>query len=112
MEEHRVQGQVVLPVFYGVDPSKVRNQISSFGDSFQDLIQRTSPTNDQVLRWKTDLREAGGIAGFVVLNSRNESEDIKNIVEHVCEVLDKKDLFIVEHPVGVNSRVQDLIKMS
>ncbi|XP_028751286.1 TMV resistance protein N-like [Neltuma alba] len=47
-----------------------------------------------------------------MLNSRNESEDIKNIVEHVCEILDKKDLFVANHPVGVNSRVQDLIKMS
>ncbi|KAI9077620.1 hypothetical protein K1719_040395 [Acacia pycnantha] len=112
MEVHKVQGQVVLPVFYGVEPSEVRNQISSFGDSFQDLIQRRSPTHDQVLRWRKDLREAGGIAGFVVLNSRNESEDIKNIVKHVCEVLDKKELFIAYHPVGVNSRVQDLIKMS
>ncbi|KAI9077644.1 hypothetical protein K1719_040419 [Acacia pycnantha] len=112
MEVHRVQGRVVLPVFYGVDPSAVRNQISSFGKAFQDLIQRSSPTHDQVLRWRTDLREAGGIAGFVVLNSRNESEDIKNIVEHVCEVLDKKDLFIPDHPVGLDSRVQDLIEMS
>ncbi|KAI9077633.1 hypothetical protein K1719_040408 [Acacia pycnantha] len=112
MEVHRVQGRVVLPVFYGVDPSEVRNQTSSFGQAFQDLIERSSPTHDQVLRWRTDLHEAGGIAGFVMLNSRNESEDIKNIVEKVCEILDKKDLFIADHPVGVNSRVQDLIKMS
>ncbi|KAK4284055.1 hypothetical protein QN277_000935 [Acacia crassicarpa] len=112
MEVHKVQGRVVLPVFYDVDPSEVRNQTSSFGVSFQDLIQRSSPTHDQVLRWRTDLREAGSIAGFVVLNSRNESDDIKNIVKHVCQVLDKKDLFIAEYPVGVNPRVQDLIKMS
>ncbi|KAK4269982.1 hypothetical protein QN277_023073 [Acacia crassicarpa] len=112
MEVHRVQGQVVLPVFYGVDPSEVHNQISSFGEAFQDLIQRISPLHDQVLRWRIDLREAGGIAGFAMLNSRNESEDIKNIVEHVCEVLDKKDLFIADHSVGVNSRVHDLIKIS
>ncbi|KAK4269988.1 hypothetical protein QN277_023078 [Acacia crassicarpa] len=70
MEVHRVQGRVVLPVFYGVDPSEVLHQISNFGEVFQDLIQRSSPTYDQVLRWRSDLREAGGIAGFVVLNSR------------------------------------------
>ncbi|KAK4269976.1 hypothetical protein QN277_023067 [Acacia crassicarpa] len=70
MEVHRVQGRVVLPVFYGVDPSEVRNQISSFGEAFQDLIQRSLPTHDQVLRWRIDLHEAGGIAGFVLLNSR------------------------------------------
>ncbi|KAI9085175.1 hypothetical protein K1719_032886 [Acacia pycnantha] len=111
MEVHRVQGQVVLPVFYGVDPSEVRNQISNFGEAFQDLIQRSSPTHDQVLRWRSDLHEAGGIAGFVVLNSRNESEDIKNIVEHVCEILDKKDLFIANYPVGLDSRMENLIEM-
>ncbi|KAK4269987.1 hypothetical protein QN277_023077 [Acacia crassicarpa] len=112
MEVHRLQGRVVLPVFYDVDPSEVRNQISSFGDSFQDLIQKSSLTHDQVLRWRTDLREAGGIAGFVVLNSRNESEDIKNIVTHVCEILDKKDMFIANYPIGLDSRMENLIKMS
>ncbi|XP_054781600.1 disease resistance protein RPV1-like isoform X2 [Prosopis cineraria] len=112
MELHRAQGRVVLPVFYGVDPSEVRNQISGFGEAFQDLIQRSSLTEEEVLRWRTALREAGGIAGLVVLNSRNESEDIKNIVEHVNKILDKKDLFIADHPVGVDSRLQDLIKAS
>ncbi|XP_028751294.1 TMV resistance protein N-like [Neltuma alba] len=112
MELHRAQGRVALPVFYGVDPSQVRNQSSTFGDAFRDLIQRSSPTEDEVSRWRTDLREAGGIAGFVVLNSKDESEDIKNIVKHVCKILDKKDLFIANHPVGVDSRLTDLIKIS
>ncbi|KAI9085156.1 hypothetical protein K1719_032867 [Acacia pycnantha] len=112
MEVHRVQGRVVLPVFYGVDPSEVRNQISSFGEAFQGLIQRSLLIHDQELRWRTDLREAGGIAGFVVLNSRNESEDIKNIVEHVSELLDKKDLFIANYSVGLDSRMENLIEMS
>ncbi|XP_028751253.1 TMV resistance protein N [Neltuma alba] len=112
MELHRAQGRVALPVFYGVDPTQVRNQSSSFGDAFRELIQRSSPTEDEVSRWRTDLREAGGIAGFVVLNSKDESEDIKNIVKHVCKILDKKDLFIANHPVGVDSRLKDLIKIS
>ncbi|KAI9085166.1 hypothetical protein K1719_032877 [Acacia pycnantha] len=112
MEVHRILGRVVLPVFYDVDPSEVRNQFSSFGEAFQDLIQRSSPTHDQVLRWRTDIREAGGIAGFVILNSRNESEDIKNIVELVCEILDKNDLFVANYPVGLDSRMESLIEMS
>ncbi|XP_028758923.1 uncharacterized protein LOC114717868 [Neltuma alba] len=112
MEFYRVLGRVILPVFYDVDPSEVRNQMSSFGAAFRDLIQRSSPTENEVSRWRIDLREAGGIAGFVVLNSKNESKDIKTIVEHVCKILDKKDLFIANHPVGVDSRLQDLIKIS
>ncbi|XP_054795398.1 disease resistance protein RPV1-like [Prosopis cineraria] len=112
MELHRAQGRVVLPVFYGVGPSEVRNQISGFEEAFRDLIQRSSLTEEEVLRWRTALREVASIAGFVVLNSRNESEDIKNIVEHVNKILDKKELFIADHPVGVSSRLQGYIKIS
>ncbi|XP_054795870.1 TMV resistance protein N-like isoform X1 [Prosopis cineraria] len=70
MELHRAQGRVVLPVFYGVGPSEVRNQISGFEEAFRDLIQRSSLTEEEVLRWRTALREVASIAGFVVLNSR------------------------------------------
>ena len=70
LELHKSNGQVVLPVFYDVDPSEIRNQTSSFGEAFEDLIQRTSPPKYLVSNWKTTLTEAGGIAGFVVLGSR------------------------------------------
>ncbi|XP_028758914.1 TMV resistance protein N-like [Neltuma alba] len=112
MELHRVEGRIILPVFYGVDPSEVHKQHSSFGKAFRDLIHKISPIEDEVSRWRTDLREAGGITGFVVLNSKNESEDIKKIVEHVRKILDKKDLSIAEHLVRVDSSLQDLIKIS
>ncbi|XP_057458684.1 disease resistance protein RPV1-like [Lotus japonicus] len=112
MECHTTIGQVVLPVFYGVDPSQVRSQTGEFGKKFQDLINRTMLQLDNpVPRWREALREAGGIAGFVVLNSRNESEAIENIVENVTRLLDKTDLFIADNPVGVESRVRDIIQL-
>ncbi|PNX58872.1 putative TIR-NBS-LRR resistance protein, partial [Trifolium pratense] len=39
----------------------------------------------------------------------NESADIKNVVEHVT--LDRTELFVAEHPVGVESRVQAATKL-
>ena len=51
------------------------------------------------------------ILSLVHLLYRNESEDIKNIVEQVTYMLDMKDLFIANHPVGVESRVQEVIKL-
>ncbi|MED6186114.1 hypothetical protein PIB30_063688 [Stylosanthes scabra] len=39
----------------------------------------------------------------------NESEDIKRIVKHVTRLLDKTELFVAEHPVGVTPRVQKVI---
>jgi len=42
---------------------------------------------------------------------RNESEVIKDIVENVTHFLDKTDLFIADNPVGIESRVQDMIQL-
>ncbi|XP_024641700.2 disease resistance protein RPV1, partial [Medicago truncatula] len=136
MDCRRTQGQLVLPVFYDVDPCEVRHQTSEFGKAFQSLLNRISKEEglyvrfgkavrnllsslsiykdespDQVLTWRTTLREVAGLAGFVVLNSRNESEIIRNIVEKVTHLLDKTDLFVAHNPVGVETRVQDMIQL-
>jgi len=42
---------------------------------------------------------------------RNESADIKNIVKHVTRLLDRTELFVAEHPVGVESRVEAVTKL-
>ncbi|MCH79878.1 TMV resistance protein N-like [Trifolium medium] len=138
MDCRRALGQVVLPVFYDVDPSEVRHQTGEFGKAFQSLLNRLSnkkgihhrvgkavryllnslsiykeESPDQVLRWswRAALREAAGLAGFVVLNARNESEAIKDIVEKVTQLLDKTDLFVANNPVGVETRVRDMIQL-
>jgi pantothenate kinase-related protein Tda10 len=42
---------------------------------------------------------------------RDESEDIKTIVERVTRLLNKTELLVAEHPVGLESRVQDVIQL-
>ncbi|MCH93380.1 TMV resistance protein N-like, partial [Trifolium medium] len=112
MECHRTIGQVVLPVFFDVDPSEVRRQTGEFGKSFQNALNRLLKVDEfMVPKWRDSLRDAAGLAGFVVLNSRNESEVIKDIVENVTHLLDKTDLFIADNPVGLESRVQDMIQL-
>ncbi|RDX71262.1 TMV resistance protein N, partial [Mucuna pruriens] len=140
MECHRTIGQVVVPVFYDVDPSQVRHQTGEFGKGFENLETRISTENWETAwyRWidrlneldrelvrkreikelnrenerrKEILREAAAIAGHVVPNSRNESEAIKTIVENVTRLLDKTELFIAHNPVGLESRVQDIIHL-
>ncbi|KAK2420073.1 disease resistance protein RPV1 [Trifolium repens] len=119
-------GLIVLPVFYGVDPSEVRHQNGEFGRAFQSLLTRLSnmkglfkvlnfksgsPNLEQERNWTAALHEVAGFAGFVVLNSRNESEAIKDIVEKVVRVLNKTDLFVANNPVGVEPRVEDMIQL-
>jgi len=85
MECSKTIGQVVLPVFYGVDPSEVRHQNGEFGKAFESLLTRLSntkrlfkvlnfksrsPNMEQERSWTTALHEVAGFAGFVVLNLR------------------------------------------
>ncbi|RDX86504.1 Disease resistance protein RPP5, partial [Mucuna pruriens] len=118
MECRRTIGQVVVPVFYDVDPSEVRHQTGEFGKAFRNLENRIAIEENKVpsefgyvKRWKEELGDAAGISGVVVLNSRNESEAIKSIVENVTRLLDKTEMFVADNPVGVESRVQDMIQL-
>lgn len=51
MECHKTIGQVVLPVFYNVDPSEVRHQIGEFGIAFQNLLTKISK-REHKSRWE------------------------------------------------------------
>ncbi|MCI88748.1 TMV resistance protein N-like, partial [Trifolium medium] len=67
MECWRTIGQMVLPVFYGVDPSEVRHQTGEFGKAFQSLLNRISQEEeeDKSLKWRGALIEAAALAGSV-----------------------------------------------
>ncbi|XP_024636156.1 disease resistance protein RUN1 [Medicago truncatula] len=103
MEIGRTGGMVVVPVFYEVDPSEVRHQEGQFGKALEDLMSTISIDESTKSNWKRELN-IGGIAG-------NESDDVKNIVEHVTRLLDRTELFVAEHPVGVESRVETVTKL-
>ncbi|CAK8533393.1 unnamed protein product [Lathyrus sativus] len=114
---HRTLGQLVVPVFYHIDPSEVRRQRGQFGEGFQRLLKKIMNEMEffqawkLVISWRAALFEAANIAGFVILNSRNESDDIKRIVNKVSHLLNKTDLFVAHNPVGVESRVQEVIQL-
>jgi hypothetical protein len=61
---------VVVPVFYEVDPSEVRHQKGRFGKAFEDLISTISVDESTKGNWRRELLDIGGIAGFVLIDSR------------------------------------------
>lgn len=70
IECRRTMGHMVLPVFYGVDPSEVRHQTGDVGNVFRKLLNNYDENEYEAIEWKNALVEVGGIAGFVVLNHR------------------------------------------
>ncbi|KAL9437635.1 hypothetical protein AB3S75_023495 [Citrus x aurantiifolia] len=98
--------QIVIPVFYRVDPSHVRKQIESFGVSFSKLGERFP---DKKQRWSSALTEAANLSGFDSHVFRNESELIKAVVDEILERLLKLAPFDNKNQlVGVESRVEEI----
>ncbi|KDO39098.1 hypothetical protein CISIN_1g0137244mg, partial [Citrus sinensis] len=53
----RVYGQIVLPVFYGVDPAPVKWPTGSYGDSFLKLEERFKENSEKLQTWRNALKE-------------------------------------------------------
>ncbi|KAJ9672967.1 hypothetical protein PVL29_026295 [Vitis rotundifolia] len=64
MQSRREKRQIIAPVFYHVDPSDVRKQMGSFGETF---ARYQEVTEERVLRWRAALTEAGGLSGWHML---------------------------------------------
>ncbi|RHN38975.1 putative TIR domain, P-loop containing nucleoside triphosphate hydrolase [Medicago truncatula] len=113
MECHISDGQLVVPVFHDVDPSVVRHQKGAFGQVLRDTAKRTSrkgEIEDVVSSWKNALAEAVSIPGWNAISFRNEDELVELIVEDVLRKLNKRLLSITKFPVGLESRVQQVIQ--
>ncbi|XP_034677487.1 disease resistance protein RUN1-like [Vitis riparia] len=63
MQCSREKGQKVLPIFYHVDPSDVRNQTGSFEEAF---ARYGNVTEERVLSWRAALTQASDLSGWHV----------------------------------------------
>ena len=62
-----VREHKVIPIFYHVDPSEVRNQKGIYEKAFSHHEENADEEKkEKIRRWKTALREAGKLAGYDV----------------------------------------------
>ncbi|XP_027906917.1 disease resistance-like protein DSC2 [Vigna unguiculata] len=106
-------GQIVLHVFYDVDPLDVRDQVSDFGKALQETAEK-SYSGEQVehvlSRWSRALTTASDSTGWDVRYFEHDAQLVERIVSDVKTFLDYKDLLITPFPVGIDSRVEDVVK--
>ncbi|GKV51202.1 hypothetical protein SLEP1_g57872 [Rubroshorea leprosula] len=102
-------GQMVLPVFFHVDPSDVRNQRGIFGEAF---ACHQKVTTDKVERWKTALTNAANLAGFDLQSFNGyESQLIKKIIDDVWEKVHHTYPSDVDRLFGIDSPVKEIISL-
>ncbi|XP_008231917.1 PREDICTED: TMV resistance protein N-like [Prunus mume] len=102
--------QIVLPIFYKVDPSDVRKQTSKFGDAFEGLIKRKFKNDkEKVLIWREALTKVANLSGHTFKDGEYETTFINNIVDGILsQVLSCTYWNVAKYPVGIQSRVQDV----
>ncbi|KAM1045862.1 hypothetical protein ACFX2B_036394 [Malus domestica] len=112
MECRRTLGQLVLPIFYDVDPSHVRKQTGSFSQSFLKHTDEKKVERWKLERWRTALNEASNLSGWDLRNTLDghEAKFIRMITNEVTTKLNNKYLDVAPYPVGIDSRVLDISK--
>jgi hypothetical protein len=69
--ERRKMGQIVVPVFYDIDPSDVRKQTGSYADAFARHGERFNGETDRVIKWRGALTEAANLSGWSLKDIAN-----------------------------------------
>nr|XP_023904100.1 disease resistance protein RML1B-like [Quercus suber]XP_023904101.1 disease resistance protein RML1B-like [Quercus suber]XP_023904102.1 disease resistance protein RML1B-like [Quercus suber]XP_023904103.1 disease resistance protein RML1B-like [Quercus suber]XP_023904104.1 disease resistance protein RML1B-like [Quercus suber]XP_023904105.1 disease resistance protein RML1B-like [Quercus suber]XP_023904106.1 disease resistance protein RML1B-like [Quercus suber]XP_023904107.1 disease resistanc len=106
--ECKKKGQNVLPIFYMVDPSEVRNQKGKFGEA---LTKHETECKDkmEVQKWRIALHEAGNIGGWHCTKDHPQFTLIKEVFEVISRLkLNYTKIFDVKYPVGIDSCVEDI----
>ncbi|KAJ9550885.1 LOW QUALITY PROTEIN: hypothetical protein OSB04_014930, partial [Centaurea solstitialis] len=103
LQQKRESNHFVLPVFYHVDPSDVRNQ----EETFKIEVKTGSKwTDDNVKRWKVALTDVANLTGSVL--SGPETKFLKEIVDSIYKELDRKEVHLPPNLTGMDTRYEEI----
>ncbi|WJZ87725.1 hypothetical protein VitviT2T_007086, partial [Vitis vinifera] len=110
MECKKEMKQTVVPIFYHVDPSHVRNQTGRFGEAFSYYKEDTEEMKEKVRSWRSALTEAANTSGEHVKDGF-ESEHVNKIVNDIFRRLNYRMLDVGhDNLVGMDSHVYEIIR--
>ncbi|KAL6128934.1 hypothetical protein ACLB2K_072287 [Fragaria x ananassa] len=95
------QNQIVMPVFYKVDPSHIRKQTGSFGEALTKHESNRKEDKEllqEVQSWRSALQEATDLSGW---DSKNYEDDVGLIDDIV------KDVFAKVQSISTSPHTED-----
>ncbi|KAL5077372.1 hypothetical protein RYX36_016356 [Vicia faba] len=111
LECKRYKEQIVIPVFFNIDPSHVRNQTGSYKEAFEKHKRELKDNYDRLKIWKAALTEAASLVGLDFQNYRTESDFIKDIVKDVLQKLNRKYQYETKGLVGFEKTYEQIESM-
>ncbi|KAI3696362.1 hypothetical protein L1987_79376 [Smallanthus sonchifolius] len=102
MKRRNEREQIVIPIFYHVDPTDVRRQRGPYAEAFS-KHELKDPSKIEL--WRKSLEEASGLSGLDIREIADgyEAKGIQLIVEKISKILSPdKDL------IGLQTRLEDM----
>ncbi|XP_043691768.1 disease resistance protein L6-like [Telopea speciosissima] len=111
IECKKTMNQLVLPIFYDVDPSVVRNHTGSYAEALRVHNKRFHQTI--IDEWKEALREVGDLKGLELKKIANGHEGtlVKLVVAEVSSKLRKDSQIVSDELVGIQSHVEKMMSL-
>ncbi|CAH2061264.1 unnamed protein product [Thlaspi arvense] len=98
--------QVVIPIFYRLDPSHVRKQNGDFGEIFEKTCQNKS--DDEKIQWRRALTDVANILGYHIVTWANEANMIEEIVNDVLGKLNLSASANFDEFVGIEDHIKKM----
>ncbi|PRQ26588.1 putative TIR domain, winged helix-turn-helix DNA-binding domain-containing protein [Rosa chinensis] len=103
-------GQLVVPVFYDIDPSDVRRQKQTYADAFLLLEERFKDNRDKLSKWRDAVTTAANLSGFdsQSKNIKHENELVEAIVKDILMKLNRNVSYAAKSLVGMDNHIHQL----
>ncbi|KEH17646.1 NB-ARC domain protein [Medicago truncatula] len=108
---YKTKGCLVLPVFFGVEPTDVRHHTGRYGKALaehENRFQNDTKNMERLQQWKVALSLAANLPSYHDDSHGYEYELIGKIVKYISNKISRQSLHVATYPVGLQSRVQQV----
>ncbi|KAL6130696.1 hypothetical protein ACLB2K_069075 [Fragaria x ananassa] len=102
------QNQIVVPIFYEVDPSHVRKLKESFAQAFAKHGSDSNLDKEELESWKSSLTRATNLSGYDSKSYRDDNQLVKSIVEDILKKLIRISPSKTDGLIGMNTHMKKI----
>ncbi|CAL9022995.1 unnamed protein product [Prunus brigantina] len=103
-------GQIVIPIFYLIDPSDVRKQQGTYALEDRPLKRsRDEVANCKLTNWRAALEEAANMSGFHYSSKTGtEADFVEKVVQDVLTKLNRESSSDLKGLVGIQRKIEKI----